>query len=63
MTVHKNTENWNVQDRQNDAGEHDDDPEHEDKELSFLEHLVELRSRLLKACVAILVVPRPPGHF
>ena len=28
----------------------------EDKELSFLEHLVELRSRLLKACGAILVV-------
>jgi sec-independent protein translocase protein TatC len=28
----------------------------EDKELSFLEHLVELRSRLLKACVAVLLV-------
>jgi len=28
----------------------------EDKELSFLEHLVELRSRLLKACAAVLVV-------
>ena len=28
----------------------------EDKELSFLEHLVELRSRLLKACMAVLVV-------
>ena len=28
----------------------------EDKELSFLEHLVELRSRLLKACLAVLVV-------
>jgi sec-independent protein translocase protein TatC len=28
----------------------------EDKELSFLEHLVELRSRLLKACLAILVI-------
>jgi sec-independent protein translocase protein TatC len=27
-----------------------------DKELSFLEHLVELRSRLLKACLAILVI-------
>jgi sec-independent protein translocase protein TatC len=26
-----------------------------DQELSFLEHLVELRSRLLKACLAILV--------
>ena len=31
-------------------------PESEDKELSFLEHLVELRSRLLKACLAVLVV-------
>jgi sec-independent protein translocase protein TatC len=29
---------------------------HEDKELSFLQHLVELRSRLLKACLAVLVV-------
>ena len=28
----------------------------EDKELSFLEHLVELRSRLLKACLAVLVI-------
>jgi len=28
----------------------------EDKELSFLEHLVELRGRLLKACLAIVVV-------
>ena len=28
----------------------------EDKELSFLEHLVELRSRLLKACFAVLAV-------
>ena len=27
-----------------------------DRELSFLEHLVELRSRLLKACGAVLVV-------
>jgi len=27
-----------------------------DQELSFLEHLVELRSRLLKACMAVLVV-------
>jgi sec-independent protein translocase protein TatC len=27
----------------------------DDKELSFLEHLVELRSRLLKACLAVLV--------
>lgn len=30
--------------------------EAEDQELSFLEHLVELRSRLLKACAAILVI-------
>lgn len=28
----------------------------DDKELSFLEHLVELRSRLLKSCLAVLVV-------
>ena len=28
----------------------------EDQELSFLEHLVELRSRLMKACLAILVI-------
>jgi sec-independent protein translocase protein TatC len=28
----------------------------EDRELSFLEHLVELRSRLLKACLSIVVV-------
>ena len=28
----------------------------DDQELSFLEHLVELRSRLLKACAAILVI-------
>jgi sec-independent protein translocase protein TatC len=28
----------------------------EDQELTFLEHLVELRSRLLKACLAVLVV-------
>jgi sec-independent protein translocase protein TatC len=28
----------------------------EDTELSFLEHLVELRSRLLKACLAVLVI-------
>ena len=28
----------------------------EDQELSFLEHLVELRSRLLKACAAVLVI-------
>lgn len=30
--------------------------EHTDRELTFLEHLVELRSRLLKACAAVLVV-------
>ena len=28
----------------------------DDQELSFLEHLVELRSRLLKACLAVLVI-------
>lgn len=33
-----------------------DPAEPEDQELSFLQHLVELRSRLLKACVAVLVV-------
>ncbi|MGD2130863.1 MAG: twin-arginine translocase subunit TatC [Lysobacterales bacterium] len=32
------------------------EPESQDQELSFLEHLVELRSRLLKACLAILIV-------
>jgi len=32
-----------------------DTPE-EDRELSFLEHLVELRSRLLKACLSVVVV-------
>jgi sec-independent protein translocase protein TatC len=32
------------------------DPNPNDQELSFLEHLVELRGRLLKACLAILVV-------
>ena len=37
-------------DRQYDASEN------EDPELSFIEHLVELRSRLLKACSAVLVV-------
>jgi sec-independent protein translocase protein TatC len=30
--------------------------ESEDQELSFLEHLVELRSRLLKASAAVLIV-------
>ena len=28
----------------------------EDRELSFLEHLVELRGRLLKACLSVVVV-------
>ncbi len=28
----------------------------DDQELSFIEHLVELRSRLLKACAAVLVI-------
>jgi sec-independent protein translocase protein TatC len=32
------------------------DSAQEDRELSFLEHLVELRSRLLKACLSIVVV-------
>ncbi len=32
-----------------------DSPE-DDQELSFLQHLVELRSRLLKACAAVLIV-------
>ena len=31
-------------------------PNPNDQELSFLEHLVELRSRLLKACLAILII-------
>ena len=31
-------------------------PNPDDRELSFLEHLVELRSRLLKACLAILLI-------
>ena len=30
--------------------------DHADQELSFLEHLVELRGRLLKACDAVLVI-------
>ena len=30
--------------------------ETEDQELSFLEHLVELRGRLLKACAAVFVI-------
>ena len=42
-------------DRQYDASENEH-PEHEDPELSFIEHLVEFRSRLLKACSAVLVV-------
>ena len=44
-----------TKDQQYDAREHEQ-PEHEDPELSFFEHLVELRSRLLKACSAVLVV-------
>lgn len=39
------------EDRQN--GERDDI---DDRELTFMEHLVELRGRLLKACLAVLVV-------
>ena len=45
----------NSKDRQYDASENEL-PEHEDPELSFIEHLVELRSRLLKSCSAVLVV-------
>lgn len=40
----------------NSTGSVAQDEEHEDQELSFLQHLVELRSRLLKSCVAVLVV-------
>jgi sec-independent protein translocase protein TatC len=32
------------------------EPNPNDQELSFLEHLIELRSRLLKACLAILII-------
>lgn len=32
------------------------EPDSHDQELTFLQHLVELRSRLLKACVAVLLV-------
>ena len=32
------------------------DVSEEDRELSFLEHLVELRGRLLKACLSVFVV-------
>lgn len=47
-------------DQENIASQYDaeerDDPGYQDQELSFMEHLVELRSRLLKASVAVLVV-------
>jgi sec-independent protein translocase protein TatC len=55
----------NNKDRDNEAREREDpayedqenyDQENDDQELSFLEHLVELRSRLLKACFAVLAV-------
>ena len=39
----------------NTTGETADDPESEDQELTFLQHLVELRGRLLKSCVAVLI--------
>jgi len=55
MTVHKNIGDQESEDRQYEASEHEDQ-ENEDQELSFLEHLVELRSRLLKACSAVLIV-------
>jgi Sec-independent protein secretion pathway component TatC len=55
MTVYKTDKNEESIASQYDTGEQED-PEHEDQELSFLEHLVELRSRLLKACFAVLVV-------
>ena len=43
MAEHEKTHNAN------------EDDGHDDKELSLLQHLLELRSRLLKACVAVLV--------
>jgi sec-independent protein translocase protein TatC len=50
----------NSKDQENEARERADpayeDQENNDQELSFLEHLVELRSRLLKACFAVLAV-------
>ncbi len=55
----------NNKDRENEAREREDpayedqendDQESNDQELSFLEHLVELRSRLLKACFTVLAV-------
>ena len=50
MTEPDNSKDQETEDRQYE------DPEHEDQELSFLEHLVELRSRLLKACFSVLAV-------
>jgi sec-independent protein translocase protein TatC len=55
MTVYKNQKNEESIASQYDAGEQEE-PEHQDQELSFLGHLVELRSRLLKACFTVLVV-------
>ncbi len=55
----------NSKDRENEVREREDpayedqendDQESNDQELSFLEHLVELRSRLLKACFTVLAV-------
>ena len=55
MTVYKNNPNEESIASHNETGEKEE-AEHEDQELSFLEHLVELRSRLLKACFAVLVI-------
>ena len=50
----------NSKDRDNEVREREDpaheDQENGDQELSFLEHLVELRSRLLKACFTVLAI-------
>ena len=55
MTVYKNIRDRENKDRPYHAGE-SEDLENEDQELSFFEHLVELRSRLLKAGLAVLLV-------
>ena len=55
MTVYKNNQNEESIAAHNETGEKEE-AEQQDQELSFLEHLVELRSRLLKACFAVLVI-------
>jgi len=60
MTGHNKNTDWQdkgreSKDRQYETSEQEE-PENEDQELSFLQHLVELRSRLLKAGVAVLAV-------